>query len=129
VPFGRYKTINYIEDFSHYRPVLKHWQFINQDFEAISLTENDFIYADPPYDKTFGQYAKQGFDWDDQVRLAEWLARHKGPVVLSNEATTRIKQLYHDLGFKLRYLDAPRYISCNVKNRKKVKEVLAIRNL
>ena len=47
------------------------------------------------------------------MRPAEWLAEHPGPVVLSNQATPRIMQLYRSLGYKLRLLDAPRLISCN----------------
>lgn len=127
VPFGRYKTINYQTDFSHYQPVLSQWQFSNVDFEDLSVDENDFIYADPPYDTPFHQYSQQGFNWHDQERLAEWLSQHSGPVVLSNQATDRIKQLYRKLGFRLRYLDAPRLISCKGNQRQAVKEVLALR--
>ena len=69
-----------------------------------------------------------GFDFEAQQRLAQWLSHHSGPVVLSNQATTRIKKLYKDLGFKLRYLDAPRRIACT-GDRRPAKEVLATRNL
>jgi len=62
------------------------------------------------------------------VRLAEWLAEHPGPVVLSNQATPRIVRLYRSLGFTLRFLDAPRRISCT-GDRKPAREVLAFRNL
>jgi DNA adenine methylase len=127
VPFGRYKTINYQDDFTHYQPVLSQWQFSNCDFEQLEITEDDFIYADPPYDTPFHQYSQQGFNWDDQVRLAEWLSQQKGPVVLSNQATDRVKKLYKQLGFRLRYLDAPRLISCKGNQRQAVKEVLALR--
>ena len=77
----------------------------------------------------FRQYAKQGFTWDDQIRLAEWLAKHPGPVVISNQATKRIKALYKDLGFKCQIIDAPRRISCKVSGRKATKEVLAKRGI
>lgn len=127
VPFGRYKTINYIEDFSIYQPLLSQWLFSAVDFEALQLEPGDFIYADPPYDVPFRQYSRQGFDWDDQVRLAHWLAAHDGPVVLSNQATPRIRELYGDLGFKLRFLQAPRRISCKGNERQHVREVLATR--
>ena len=36
----------------------------------------------PPYDVVFTRYAKEDFGWDDQVRLADYLAAHRGPVVL-----------------------------------------------
>jgi DNA adenine methylase len=77
----------------------------------------------------FRQYAQQGFDWEDQVRLAEWLAEHNGPVVISNQATDRIIKLYKKLGFKLKYLEAPRRISCKANGRNSVKEVIATRGI
>ena len=129
VPFGRYKTINYQTDFTPYQSVLSGWEFSNKDFAELDINENDFIYADPPYDVPFRQYAQQGFSWEDQERLAEWLAHHKGPVVLSNQATDKIIQLYKKLGFKLRYLDAPRRISCKASGRNPAKEVIATRGI
>jgi DNA adenine methylase len=127
VPFGQYKTINYIRDFSAYQRVFANWEFTAVDFEAIPLETGDFVYADPPFDVEFTQYAKEPFGWEDQVRGAEWLAKHQGPVVLSNQATNRIVDLYKKLGFKLQFLDAPRRISCN-GDRHSVREVLALRN-
>jgi DNA adenine methylase len=128
VPFGKYKTINYTHDFSLYKKVFKNWELSNVDFEKIPLNENDFIYADPPYDVEFTQYSKENFQWEDQERLASWLARYDGIVVLSNQATDRIMKLYQKLGFKLRLLDAPRMISSD-GNRTRVKEVLATKGL
>ena len=55
--------------------------------------------ADPPYDVEFTTYSAGGFGWDDQVRTAELLAGHRGPVLLSNQATRRIVNLYRRLGF------------------------------
>lgn len=127
VPFGRYKKINYQQDFLNYQPVLSEWEFVNDDFTGLKLQVDDFVYADPPYDVPFHQYSQQGFNWNDQIRLAEWLVQHQGPVVLSNQATDRIIDLYKQLGFKLKYLDAPRRISCKGNERQAVKEVLAIR--
>jgi len=127
VPFGRYATINYTSDFNDYREAFAGWTFSNQDFARVRLTASDFIYADPPYDVVFTRYAKEDFGWDDQVRLAEFLARHRGPVVVSNQATDRIIGLYERLGFSLNYLAAPRRISC--KERKSALEILATHNL
>ncbi|MGH8647361.1 MAG: DNA adenine methylase, partial [Gammaproteobacteria bacterium] len=97
-------------------------------FSRISLDPADFVYADPPYDVEFRQYSKDGFGWEEQVETAEWLAKHPGPVVLSNQATKRIKRLYRELGYTLRFLEAPRRISCT-GDRTPAPEVLAIRNL
>jgi DNA adenine methylase len=48
--------------------------------------------------------------------------------MLSNQATARIVELYSSLGFTLRFLDAPRMISCT-GDRTPAREVLAVRNL
>jgi len=86
------------------------------------------VYADPPYDVEFTQYAKTAFTWRDQERTAELLAQHPGPVVLVNQATDRIERLYRGLGFDLTFLQAPRRISCT-GDRRPAREVLATRNI
>ncbi len=128
VPFGRYKTVNYATDLSAYRKLFCRWSFKNQDLAALSIERDDFIYADPPYDVEFTTYSSGGFSWGDQVRTANLLAKHRGPVLLSNQATKRIISLYRSLKFDLKFLDAPRRISCN-GNRQTAREVLATRNL
>ena len=128
VPFGRYSKITYTSDFSGYKKYFSSWEFKSQDFEKLKLNSSDFVYADPPYDVEFTSYAKEGFTWDDQVRTAGWLAKHKGPVVLSNQATNRIVDLYTSLGFELTFLAAPRRISCT-GDRTPAREVLAVKNV
>jgi DNA adenine methylase len=128
VPFGRHRRINYVNDFWAYRSHFANWEFRTSDFSQIASNDADFIYADPPYDVEFTQYAKDGFTWEDQVRLAEWLMRHRGPAVLSNQATERIIQLYESRGFDLIFLPAPRRISCN-GDRSPAAEILAIKGL
>ncbi len=128
VPFGSYRTITYRTEFPEYREAFRGWMFTCMDFEQLELEPADFVYADPPYDVPFTQYSRAGFGWDEQVRAAEWLSRHRGPVVLSNQATPRIVQLYRDLRFDLRFLSAPRRISCT-GDRTPAREVIALRNL
>jgi DNA adenine methylase len=128
VPFGRYQSIGYRSNFLQYREVFARWRFTNTHFEKIPLEPEDFIYADPPYDVEFRQYSKGGFGWEEQEKTAHWLAQHRGPVILSNQATPRIVKLYRQLGYGLRFLQGPRRISCN-GDRTPAKEVLAIRNL
>src|SRR6267154_5914864 len=128
VPFGKYRTINYKRDFAAYKSAFANWQFSNLRFDRLRLRSDDFVYADPPYDVEFTQYSQGGFGWEDQVRTAELLAKHSGPVILSNQATPRIIKLYRRLGYKLIKLDAPRRISCT-GDRSHAKEVLALRNL
>ncbi len=128
VPFGQYKKIAYKTDFTEYVPVFEHWDFTCVDFEKVPLEDTDFVYADPPYDVEFTQYSTGGFGWDEQQRAAEWLAKHAGPVVLSNQWTERIVKLYLKLGFTVIPLQGPRLISCT-GDRTPAKEVLAWRNL
>lgn len=128
VPMGRYKTIPYRREFAEYRGALRGWKFSCGDFQKIRRRGSDFIYADPPYDATFSQYSKDGFTWDDQVRLAKWLATHSGPVVASNSATARVLDLYESLGFQVATVKAPRRISSD-GNREDVLEMLATNEL
>jgi DNA adenine methylase len=128
VPFGSYKRIGYTHDFMAYRDVFRDWEFTVGDFEALKLKPGDFVYADPPYDVEFTAYSKGGFGWEDQTRAATWLSRHKGPVVLVNQATPRITELYRTLKYQVRFLDAPRRISCN-GDRTPAKEIIATRNI
>ena len=114
VPFGRYKTINYREDFNDYREIFQKWKFTCGDFELLTdqITNTDWLYADPPYDVTFTSYSAGGFSWADQERLAHWLTKLPCAVIVSNQATERILRLYEGLGFDIKTLQAPRRIAC-----------------
>lgn len=128
VPWGQRKTINYRKEFHDLQEAFRHWQFTSVDFEQLEIEANDFIYADPPYDTPFTTFSVGGFSWADQERVAAWLARQSVPVVASNMATKRIVALYEGHGFDIRYVSAPRRISCN-GDREKAREILATRNL
>jgi DNA adenine methylase len=127
-PFGRYKTINYARDFLAYRAVMKAWVFQSGDFGNIRVGSKDFVYADPPYDVEFTHYSKEGFEWPDQIRLAKWLGHLDCPVVASNQATSRILDLYRGLGFDITLLPAPRMINCT-GDRTPATEMLATRGI
>lgn len=128
VPFGQHPTLNYKYDFTEFKAVFADWTFMNTHFKQVPIEPTDFVYADPPYDVEFTKYSKDGFSWQDQLEAAEWLSKHEGPVILSNQATKRIMDEYKRLGFAVRTLDAPRKISCT-GDRSPAVEVLAIRNL
>lgn len=127
-PFGQYKTIKYARTFTAYREAFAAWEFTTGDFAKVELQPDDFVYADPPYDVEFTAYAQGGFSWSDQVRAAETFAMHPGPVILVNQSTPRVDDLYRKLGYSLHHHDAPRRISCN-GDRTPAREVLASRNL
>lgn len=128
VPFGKYRSVNYRRDFYEYRGGLAGWEFSAGDFTELKLEPDDFVYADPPYDVEFTSYSAGGFGWQDQVRLAKWLAAHPGPVVASNQATDRVLDLYKSLGFRIEVVSAPRMIACN-GDRTRADEMLALRGL
>lgn len=128
VPFGRYAHIGYVRDFTAYQDAFAGWTFSCTDVEAVPIDGDDFVYADPPYDVEFTHYAKGGFSWDDQERTAVWLAKHRGPVVLVNQATGRIERLYRRLGYDIRFLAAPRRISCT-GDRTPAREIMGTRNV
>jgi DNA adenine methylase len=131
VPFGKYKNIDYAKHataFPVLRDIFSAWEFKAGDFADLQLEASDFVYADPPYDVEFTSYSQGGFSWEDQVRTAQVLAKHRGPVVLANQYTKRIEDLYRGLHYTIDYLDAPRRISCN-GDRTPAKEIFATRNL
>ena len=132
MPFGKYNQIEYRQDFSTYRNAYLNWLLTAGHYEALELEPDDFIYADPPYDgdeTAFTRYAGIPFDWQDQVQLARWLAEHRGPVVASNAATSRIVELYRQLGFGLSERQVARAINSKADKRGPVAEMLATRNL
>ena len=129
VPFGSYSSnLKYVQDFTAYQSLFRKWTFSNTDFEKLRLRADDFVYADPPYDVEFTTYSQGGFSWGDQERVAHWLSQHPGPVILSNQKTKKIVELYQDLDYKLKFRKAPRRISCT-GDRTQAMEVLALRNL
>lgn len=127
VPFGKHKNIEFKYDFRDYIEAMRGWELYCGDFEALPIQPDDVIYADPPYDVEFTQFAPRDFVWDDQVRLVRWLSKHPGPVIASNSYTPRILELYRSHGFNVFVGDAPRSISCN-GDRTPAPEILAFLN-
>lgn len=126
-PFGKYKSVNYRRDFEEFKDILREWEFCCSDFQALEINNNDFVYADPPYDDTFTDYSAGGFSWEDQERLALWLSNLSCPVIVSNSSSERVGLLYRRLGFRVEFLDSPRSISAN-GDRGRRGEFLAARN-
>ena len=70
----------------------------SRDFEdfmnALDLTENDFMFLDPPYDTEFSDYEGKAFTKLDQARLAVALKRTKAKFILVIKNTEFIHSLY-----------------------------------
>jgi DNA adenine methylase len=132
VGYGKFKEPKLDHDFSLYQPLFKRWGLFNFGYkDTINISNNyalpRFFYADPPYDAGFVKYSGD-FTWNDQVQLAESLAKLNCPVVASNKATDRIMTLYESLGFNLEIISVRRRVSCN-GDRSPVNEILATKNI
>lgn len=130
-PWNKKKYVKY-PDFSLYNDCMSEWEIVNGSYDKVSVMKGDLVFADPPYDATFSDYTSSGFSWDDQVRLAEHL-RDLGTdpeisVIATNSKTSRIVELYSDLGFTLTTESAPRNISSD-GNRDRIDEMVAYLNL
>lgn len=104
------------------------------DFEPIidHAQENDLIFADPPYTvrhnvNGFLKYNEQLFSWDDQVRLADALARARtrgAKIVSTNANHDSVRRLYRERGFLLKAVSRYSSISADPKSRKQFEELV-----
>jgi len=137
VGWGKYKAPYFPEEEIDAFAEMSHkCVFMNSGFErTLSLAgTGDVVYCDPPYEPLpgtagFTSYAAGGFNWDDQVRLAECcVAAHQrgARIVISNSAAPRIIGLYQQHGFSLSRVKARRAISSKGLTREIVTDILAI---
>ena len=129
VPIGSYQNpkICDAENIRNASEVLSKAAIRFGDFQKIAPGSGDFVYADPPYDKTFTGYAKDGFNEDDQRRLRDAALRwHElgAFAMLSNADTPLINDLYNRPPFVRHQVQAPRTINCKGDGREKVGELL-----
>lgn len=92
--------------------------------EKIELSENDFMFLDPPYDTEFSTYAKNDFDKEDQIRLANFLQNTKAKFMLIIKNTDFIYDLYKDKGFNIKSFDKKYLVSFMNRNDKDVEHLL-----
>ncbi|SFO18091.1 DNA adenine methylase [Pseudobutyrivibrio sp. JW11] len=95
------------------------------DFEEVckGIGKNDFVYFDSPYipvseTASFTDYTKDGFTYDDHVRLSKLyknLADNGVKCMLSNHDVDLVYELYD--GFKIESTDVKRNINSNAKKR------------
>ena len=134
VPFGKKTKVNTYEGnnlitVSMYL-TLNDIKLLSVDFEeAVSTAKKgDFVYFDPPYDSdtaTFNSYTEDGFNKDEQRRLARVFKEldQKGVyVMLSNHNTTLVNELYKD--YFIHHIEAKRNINANGQKRGSVEEVI-----
>lgn len=137
VPFGKYDQPKFPkQEMLACLDKVKKFEIKLADFRDVfdGVEEGDVIYADPPYvplseSANFDNYSAGGFGLSDHINLANHahIAKLKGArVIISNHYNWTTKSLYSELGAKIVKLDVSRTISSNVKERKAVKELLAI---
>lgn len=126
VPYGKYKTVKLLQDFTSYTNLFSTYHLSCIDFEQLEINDDDFVYVDPPYYKVFTKYAQQDFKYEDQLRLVNWLSQLNCTVIASNSYDDKLVTLYSDAGFIVSSVIAPRSISCN-GDRTPVKEMIAYR--
>lgn len=112
----------------HLRAVSKQLQGVEfkcGDFEDTlkDASEYDFAFIDSPYDllnpTSFTEYTKDGFGYDDHVRLSNLfkeLTNRGCYCMLTNHDTSLIRELYKD--FNIEVVDVRRSINRNGNNRK-----------
>jgi len=95
----------------------------NLDFEEfldkIKLTDNDFIFLDPPYDTDFSCYVNNAFEKKDQERLANYLINKcpaKFMLVIKN--TDFILGLYENKGLHINSFDKKYMVSFKGRNNR-----------
>lgn len=133
VPYGgisynrkKFKTkIEYLKS-DEIQNQLKTVKIENLDFaeflNVIDLTENDFIFLDPPYDTEFSTYAKNQFDKQDQIRLTECLRKTKAKFMLVIKNTDFIYELYKD--FNVKTFEKNYLVSFKNRNNRKTQHLI-----
>jgi len=95
-------------------------EFIN----IVNPEENDFIFVDPPYDSEFSTYAKNIFDREEQIRLADILHETKAKTMIVIKNTDFIYNLYKERGFKIQSFDKKYLVSFQNRNKKRSEHLL-----
>lgn len=97
------------------------------DFEtfisSIELTENDFMFLDPPYDTDFSDYEGKDFTRNDQRRLSETLKNTKAKFILIIKNTDFIYSLY-EKHFKILCFDKTYSYNVRSRNDRNVKHLI-----
>jgi DNA adenine methylase len=133
VPYGQYKnpTICNEELLHEVSKTLQGVELIKQDFEAATenMRMNDAAYFDPPYwpvkEGSFVAYNDNGFDSEDQARLAYVANKLKDKriaAVFSNSDVPPVRKLYE--GLHMAKVEVPRRINSDGTGRGMVSELL-----
>jgi len=90
-----------------------------------TITRDDFIFLDPPYDTEFSTYDKNEFSMKDQERLANYLINQKTckwMLVIKN--TPKIKKLYERQDIFINYFHKIYNVSFMNRNNKDTQHLI-----
>ena len=137
VPFGTYKPGKVICNPDELRAAsraLQRTKLMTTDFEKTvrNVEAGDLVYFDPPYlpvsaTANFTSYTRDGFTWQDQVRLRDCALRLKklgAHIILSNADVPAVHELYGGRAFRITRVEARRAINSRGSARGPVGEVI-----
>jgi DNA adenine methylase len=137
VPFGRYDQPYFpAKEMQFFYTKAGKARFIHSRFSETmqQIRQEDVVYCDPPYAPLsntayFTDYSTGGFNWEQQLELADWagkLSRRGIKVIISNHDIDSITELYRNSGANIAQFKVRRTISCQTGNRVMVGELLAV---
>ncbi|MBI5681041.1 MAG: DNA adenine methylase [Methanobacterium sp.] len=141
VPFGRYKNpkIHSKKNIIGIYEALQDTEVFCGDFtEACNYIEKEsFIYLDPPYrplNKTsnFTSYAKNGFNDEDQTRLAQFfkITDEQGAYLMLSNSDPKNQDIHDEFfdnlynNYNIERITAKRNINCDASKRGEIKELI-----
>lgn len=108
--------------------LLKGTDIYNLDFEefiySIELSEDDFIFLDPPYDTDFSDYEGRSFDEMNQKRLADILVDMKAKFILIIKNTEFIYELYNESHLNILAFDKKYTYNVRSRNERNVQHLI-----
>ena len=138
VPWGRPKPDKQVCDrdavmhVSEYIAGCERAEFHCGSFELLEsdMKQGDVVYFDPPYvpishGEAFVGYTKDGFAYDDQVKLRDMCTRLDSNGVrwvLSNSWCDVVRELYD--GFSIEQVDVNRLVAAKATSRKQITEAI-----
>jgi len=133
---GKTSVILNTDDFRGVSRLLANADLWIADFEVLIDTaqRDDLVFADPPYTvrhnyNAFIKYNETLFSWDDQIRLADTLARARdrgAKIVATNANHQSVQALYQERGFEYQVVSRYSSISANAGSRRTFEEIVVL---
>jgi len=144
VPFGRYRNPSICDDVNIklVHQALKNTKLLCADFSRAGefIEKDSLVYLDPPYrplssTSYFTNYSRQGFDEQDQIKLAQFFKKmdKKGSHLILSNSDPKNRDPTDDFfdklysGYKIERVPAKRNINANPNKRGPINELI-VRN-